>query len=144
MSFYRPSSSSSLWTRLKTISGFSWKRLTPENIQAAVDAMREHLIGKNVAAEVAEKICQSVLSQMSGKMFETFESFTASMRQAMRDTLMMIFTPKRSVNILRDIEDARKAQRPYVITFCGVNGVGKSTNLAKVWIIFFRFQWRMM
>ncbi len=27
--------------------------------------------------------------------------------------------------------------RPYVMTFCGVNGVGKSTNLAKIcfWLV---------
>lgn len=34
--------------------------------------------------------------------------------------------------MLRDIMDAQRRQRPYVVTFCGVNGVGKSTNLAKV------------
>ena len=28
--------------------------------------------------------------------------------------------------------EARRHQRPYVIAFCGVNGVGKSTNLAKI------------
>ena len=28
--------------------------------------------------------------------------------------------------------DAKKRGKPYSITFCGVNGVGKSTNLAKV------------
>jgi len=27
---------------------------------------------------------------------------------------------------------SKQQKKPYVITFCGVNGVGKSTNLAKV------------
>ena len=45
---------------------------------------------------------------------------------------MKILTPKRRIDILRDVMQAREEQRPYVITFCGVNGVGKSTNLAKV------------
>merc|ERR1712142_18465 len=33
--------------------------------------------------------------------------------------------------------EARSNNRPYVITFCGVNGVGKSTNLAKIcfWLV---------
>jgi signal recognition particle receptor subunit alpha len=121
------------------MSGFTWKRLTPESLQTSIEAMREHLIAKNVAADVAEKICQSILMKLSEKTFETFESLTTSIRQAMRDTLMMILTPKPSVDILRDIADAQKAQRPYVITFCGVNGVGKSTNLTKVWSIFWFF-----
>ncbi|CAF0855874.1 unnamed protein product [Didymodactylos carnosus] len=50
----------------------------------------------------------------------------------MQESLMMILTPKRRIDILRDVVDAQKQKRPYVITFCGVNGVGKSTNLAKV------------
>lgn len=28
--------------------------------------------------------------------------------------------------------EAKAQNRPYVIVFCGVNGVGKSTNLAKI------------
>jgi signal recognition particle receptor subunit alpha len=43
-----------------------------------------------------------------------------------------LLTPKRRVNILRDLFDAKSAGHPYVIVFCGVNGVGKSTNLAKI------------
>ena len=45
---------------------------------------------------------------------------------------MQILRPKRRIDILRDVEEAADKGRPYVITFCGVNGVGKSTNLAKV------------
>lgn len=45
---------------------------------------------------------------------------------------MQILQPQRRVDMLRDIMDAQRRQRPYVVTFCGVNGVGKSTNLAKV------------
>ena len=94
--------------------------------------MREHLISKNVAADVAEKICESVSTKLAGKTLGSFESLTTNIRQAMRETLMTILTPKRRIDILRDVVDAQRAQRPYVITFCGVNGVGKSTNLAKV------------
>ena len=50
----------------------------------------------------------------------------------MEESLVKILTPKRRVDILRDVMQSREEQRPYVITFCGVNGVGKSTNLAKV------------
>ncbi|PIO67935.1 SRP54-type protein, GTPase domain protein [Teladorsagia circumcincta] len=43
-----------------------------------------------------------------------------------------LLTPKRRVDILRDIVEAKREGRPYVVVFCGVNGVGKSTNLAKI------------
>jgi signal recognition particle receptor subunit alpha len=50
----------------------------------------------------------------------------------MRESLMQLLTPKRRVDILRDVLHAKSENRPYVIVFCGVNGVGKSTNLAKI------------
>lgn len=45
---------------------------------------------------------------------------------------MQILSPKRRIDILRYVMLAKEKGSPYVITFCGVNGVGKSTNLAKV------------
>lgn len=54
------------------------------------------------------------------------------MKQALQESLVQILQPQRRVDMLRDIMDAQRRQRPYVVTFCGVNGVGKSTNLAKV------------
>lgn len=55
-----------------------------------------------------------------------------TVKQCLNESLVQILTPKRRVDILRDVLDAQRSQKPYVITFCGVNGVGKSTNLAKV------------
>lgn len=56
----------------------------------------------------------------------------STVKQALQDSLVQILQPKRRVDILRDVMEAQSQQRPFVITFCGVNGVGKSTNLAKV------------
>ncbi|CAF1143521.1 unnamed protein product [Adineta ricciae] len=120
------------WSKLKKVNVFASKTLTAEDLRTGIETMREHLIAKNVAADVAEKICESVTDKLAGKTLGSFESLTSNIRQAMRETLMMILTPKRRIDILRDVVDAQKARRPYVITFCGVNGVGKSTNLAKV------------
>lgn len=106
--------------------------MTQEDLRVGIDTMREHLISKNVAADVADKICESVSSKLDGKTLGSFESLSKNIRAAMRETLVSILTPKRRIDILRDVVDAKKQKRPYVITFCGVNGVGKSTNLAKV------------
>lgn len=57
---------------------------------------------------------------------------TSMVKQALQDALVQILQPKRRVDILRDVLEAQAQHKPFVITFCGVNGVGKSTNLAKV------------
>lgn len=53
----------------------------------------------------------------------------------MEEALLRILTPRRSIDILRDVHSAKEQGRPYVVVFCGVNGVGKSTNLAKVYLL---------
>lgn len=46
-------------------------------------------------------------------------------RDSMEAALKRILTPKTSLDILRDIEQAKAQNRPYTISFIGVNGVGK-------------------
>ena len=50
----------------------------------------------------------------------------------MEEALVQILSPKRRIDVLQDAMKCREEDRPFVVTFCGVNGVGKSTNLAKV------------
>merc|ERR1711899_189991 len=63
-------------------------------------------------------------------------------QESMNTSLMDILTPSRRVDIIRDVREAKSNNRPYVITFCGVNGVGKSTNLAKIcfWLVENKFR----
>ncbi|VDK73859.1 unnamed protein product [Onchocerca ochengi] len=108
------------------------KKLTAEDIKPVLDKMRETLIAKNVAAEPAEKLCQSVEVKLEGKVVGTFSRVASIVKESVREALVQLLTPKRRVDILRDILEAKREKRPYIIVFCGVNGVGKSTNLAKI------------
>ena len=57
---------------------------------------------------------------------------TSTVKASLEESLVQILSPQRRIDILRDAMEAKKRGKPYSITFCGVNGVGKSTNLAKV------------
>jgi signal recognition particle receptor subunit alpha len=50
----------------------------------------------------------------------------------MKEALKKLLTAKRKIDIIVEATKQREKLRPYVIVFVGVNGVGKSTNLAKV------------
>ena len=115
----------------------SSKTLTQSDVQPVLDKMREHLIAKNVASDIAEKLCESVATKLEGRVLGTFDTVTSTVRTALVDSCTQILTPRRRVDILRDAMDARLRAVPYVAVFCGVNGVGKSTNLAKIcfWLI---------
>lgn len=68
----------------------------------------------------------------------------AAVRQALSNSITNILTPKTSTDLLLSIREklsspltSTQQRMPYSITFVGVNGVGKSTNLSKVcfWLI---------
>ncbi|XP_049874961.1 signal recognition particle receptor subunit alpha [Pectinophora gossypiella] len=111
--------------------------LTQADMAPALERLRDHLISKNVAADIANKLCDSVAASLDGKVLGTFESVWSSVRAALTAALLQILRPRRRLDVLRDALHARQQRRPYVITFCGVNGVGKSTNLAKIcfWLV---------
>ncbi|XP_041030320.1 signal recognition particle receptor subunit alpha isoform X2 [Carcharodon carcharias] len=108
------------------------KSLTPQDMEPILDKMKDHLIAKNVAADITVQLCESVAKKLEGKVMGTFSTVTSTVKQALQDSLVQILQPKRRVDILRDIIEAQKQRRPFIVTFCGVNGVGKSTNLAKI------------
>lgn len=73
-----------------------------------------------------------------------FTATNAAVKLALSNSLTRILTPKTSTDLLLSIKSKRSSalsstqqRMPYSITFVGVNGVGKSTNLSKVcfWLI---------
>ncbi|XP_047997685.1 signal recognition particle receptor subunit alpha homolog isoform X2 [Leguminivora glycinivorella] len=113
------------------------KALTEESMRPVLDKMRDHLIAKNVAADIANKLCESVQAKLQGKVLGTFDSVAKTIKATLTESLVQILSPRRRVDILRDAMHAKQEGQPYVMAFCGVNGVGKSTNLAKIcfWLI---------
>jgi len=120
------------------------KILTEEDLKPALEAMKQHLMKKNVAKEIADKICDGIGEGLVDKKVGGFQTTSAAVRQALSTSITRILTPRTSTDLLLSIRSklssplTSKQQRvPYSITFVGVNGVGKSTNLSKVcfWLI---------
>jgi len=118
------------------------KPITREDLAPVLEKLRDNLIGKNVASEVATSLIESVSVKLEGSVMGTFQSLQRTVKDCLVASLMKLLTPKRRIDILRDVQESRENKKPYVITFCGVNGVGKSTNLAKIcfWLIENKFK----
>ncbi|TRY64029.1 hypothetical protein TCAL_06273 [Tigriopus californicus] len=127
--------SGGLWSSLSSLVGS--KSLTEKDIEPVIVKMQDHLISKNVASDVAVKLCESVANNLEGKVLGTFSTIHRTVKESLNGSLMKLLTPKRRIDIIRDVMEAKANKRPYVMAFCGVNGVGKSTNLAKIcfWLI---------
>lgn len=136
--------------------------LTEADLQPVLEGMKQHLMKKNVAKEIAEKVCEGVGESLVGKKIGGFESerltltslirihtasfqaTTTAVRKALSMSITRILTPKTSTDLLLSIRtklspplSSTQQRMPFSITFVGVNGVGKSTNLSKVcfWLI---------
>jgi len=118
--------------------------LSEDDLNPVVEGMKRHLMEKNVAKDIAEKVCEGVGESLVGKKVGGFQTTNAAVRQALSNSITNILTPKTSTDLLLSIREklsspltSTQQRMPYSITFVGVNGVGKSTNLSKVcfWLI---------
>lgn len=106
--------------------------LTDEDLAPILKHFKESLMAKNVAAEVTQKLAESVSHSLVGKTTDRFTSMSATVKHVLKESMENLLTPKKSIDVLRAALAAKNAGRVYTIVFLGVNGVGKSTNLAKV------------
>ena len=84
------------------------------------------LMENNVAIEVIEKLKQDLQQELLGKKLKKFKLnkiITETFKQSLQD----IFDIEK-LDLIKEI----KNKQPYVILFVGVNGSGKTTNLAKL------------
>ncbi|CAG9463108.1 unnamed protein product [Pedinophyceae sp. YPF-701] len=111
--------------------------LTRQDLQPALDAMRRQLLERNVAEEISSKLCETVAAKLSGTSLSSFTRVSTVVKRAFEEALVRVLTPKRSIDVLAEIRAAQARNTPYTMVFVGVNGVGKSTNLAKVayWLL---------
>ncbi|GAA6062206.1 hypothetical protein JCM10212_006487 [Sporobolomyces blumeae] len=137
------SSFSSFFSRLS----LSPRALTAADLAPVLASMQSHLTSKNVASPIASQLVTSVGKSLEGKHVQGWGAVKKEVRRAVEDALVKVLTPKTSTDLLLEI--TRKKQEyasisttsstrdPYSITFVGVNGVGKSTNLSKVafWLL---------
>jgi len=96
------------------------KVLERSDLEEPLSKMRDILIGKNVAIEIAEKLCDSVLESLIGKTVSSFTGIyflllfffltlshihiigvSSIIRESMETALQRILTPKSSTDILR-------------------------------------------
>lgn len=131
-----------LWKYFNNLTG--QKPMSKADLEEALDKMKDHLIQKNVASEVAQVICDSVAENLVGKKTGTFGTISNMVREATEVAVSKILVPKAATDLLDEIHRTREKNKghPFVMAFVGVNGVGKSTNLSKVcfWLLQNKFR----
>lgn len=116
----------------KWLPSITGRTLTEEDLAEVMEQLASHLKSKNVASDVSDQLCSSVADSLVGKNLASFTSTKSVVQDAMRSALERILTPKRHIDVLKEVREVNAKGRPFSIVFVGVNGVGKSTSLAKI------------
>lgn len=110
--------------------------LKESDIDKLLETFANGLYTKNVAMEIAEEICASLKQKLLKEKSQLLTSTKTIVKNALRESIRKILTPKRNIDLLSMALKKKEEGRPFVVAFIGVNGVGKSTNLAKVAYMF--------
>jgi fused signal recognition particle receptor len=88
------------------------------------------LLENNVALEVAEKIIRELKEKIVGKEFLKKE-IEGQIEETLKDIIYNILIEP--FNLIHRIQEKKEFKhKPYVILFCGINGTGKTTTIAKI------------
>ncbi len=112
------------------------KVLSKQDLLEPLKDMHNMLTSKNVAADIAQQICDNVESILVGKKLSSMYRVKTAVRQALEKAINKLLQPSTQLDLLRQVVSKRDAlfgkRRPFVIVVVGINGVGKSTSLAKL------------
>ena len=128
------------------------RAVTKKDLEAVAPLFREQLIKRNVAYKTADEIVAGSCASLVGRTIPALQTVHAAFKDAVREAIVRILGGSLSVDVLGSITehakrrnallggqrdakvapDVRAPERPYVLLFCGVNGVGKTTSLAKL------------
>jgi signal recognition particle receptor subunit alpha len=108
------------------------KVLTRDDLEPVLEQLQNNLLAKNVAHGIAEQVCESVCVSLIDSKQPSFTRLKTTVKAALESSLSQILTPNEPFELLSSIRQVNAENRPYSIVFIGVNGVGKSTSLAKV------------
>lgn len=117
-------------TAKKTTSLLKGKRvLDADEVETHLDDLRLTLLENNVAMEVADEITSRVRENLTGETERLGKSSAGKVQAALQDALVEVLSSGQGDSFLEEVE---RAESPFVVMFTGVNGVGKTTSIAKL------------
>lgn len=107
------------------------KEIKESDIEDVLEELFIELVEADVAYEVAEEIVEGVKSSLVGKKVSRGTDVEELVIQAIRDKLLELLDVE-APDLLEEAKKRKPGERPLVVVFLGVNGVGKTTTIAKI------------
>jgi fused signal recognition particle receptor len=120
-------SSASRWQQMKAAA--TGKIIIEEgDLEEPLWELEMALLESDVEMNVAERILDTIREKMVGESRKQVDTTAELVREALHDALLDVI----SVGQFDFDQRVREAEKPVVIIFTGVNGVGKTTSIAKM------------
>jgi fused signal recognition particle receptor len=114
----------------KIFSSINKIKISEEDFEAYSDDLEMILLENNVAVEVSEKIIKQLKESIVGKEFLKKE-IEGQIKESLKDIIYKILIePFDLIDKIKEKKGTAE-HKPYVILFCGINGTGKTTTIAK-------------
>jgi fused signal recognition particle receptor len=114
----------------KIVKKITEKKLSEEDLEPILNEMEIGLIEADVAFEVAEKIKADLKNSLVGKEVKRGKEKEFVVEALKKILLEILSVPK--VELKEIIKKAKDENRPALMLFFGINGVGKSLSLSKL------------
>ena len=115
----------------KVFSKLQKVKISEKEFEVYSEELEMLLLENNVALEVAEKIISELKEKVINREFLRKE-IEGQIKEDLKDIISGILIPPFSVLEKINEKSADQAREPYVILFCGINGTGKTTTIAKI------------
>ncbi|MCE4606483.1 MAG: signal recognition particle-docking protein FtsY [Desulfurococcales archaeon] len=116
----------------KVAKKIAYKELSEEDFEGIEDNLILELAQSDVAYDVAVEIVENVKKRLLGIKVKRGTDIRAFVEESFREAILDILSKPTQVDILEEIETRCKRKLLTKIMFLGVNGVGKTTTIAKM------------
>jgi len=110
---------------------FGQKELKEKDIDEVLFDLEVALLESDVATEVIDSLKSDLKQKLIGATVEK-EQIANIVKQNLRHHISNMFDVAGKVDIISNIEKKKSIGEPYIISFMGINGTGKTTTVAKV------------
>ncbi len=110
---------------------FGEKELKEKDIDEVLFELEIALLESDVATEVIDALKDNLKNQLIGSTVNK-DKIAETVKQELRKSISIMFDNAGKVDILSNIQKKKETGEPYIISFMGINGTGKTTTIAKV------------
>ncbi|AFZ71184.1 signal recognition particle-docking protein FtsY [Caldisphaera lagunensis DSM 15908] len=107
-----------------------YKELKEDDVEEVLEDLKLDMIENDVAFDVAENIIENVKKELIGYKVKRGESVEDVIKDSLKNSIMKLMEYENN-DIITKIKNKCSKNEPFVIVFLGINGVGKTTTIAK-------------